>query len=198
MHVKEEINNTLVIEKSKFICFIKPIFNEDEYKEYLKSIKKKYYDSTHVCSALICGNIKRSSDDGEPSGTAGIPILNVLEKNNLDNTCALVIRYFGGIKLGTGGLARAYSNSVIEALNKASIVEDVKYPKYKIELPYDVSNKLDNFFLNNTLYLNKEYDETVTIEYVLKDNVSNDKVIEISKGKLPILVGEEIIEKVIK
>ena len=81
MHIKEEISNTIVIEKSKFICYLKPVFSEDEYKEYLKEIKKKHYDATHVCTGLVLKNIKRSNDDGEPSGTAGMPILNVLEKN---------------------------------------------------------------------------------------------------------------------
>ena len=198
MHIKSECYSTLTIEKSRFIAYLKPIFNEEEYKEYLKQIKKKHYDSTHVCSALICGNIKRSNDDGEPSGTAGAPILNVLEKNNLNNTCALVVRYFGGIKLGAGGLIRAYSNAVVEALKKAIIVEDIKYPKYQIKLSYDIANKLDNFFLKNTLFLNKEYDEEVTITYVLKNEKDNDKVIEISKGLKPLLIGEELIEKVIK
>lgn len=198
MHIKSECYSTLTIEKSRFIAYLKPIFNEEEYKEYLKQIKKKHYDSTHVCSALICGNIKRSNDDGEPSGTAGAPILNVLEKNNLNNTCALVVRYFGGIKLGAGGLIRAYSNAVVETLKKAIIVEDIKYPKYQIKLSYDIANKLDNFFLKNTLFLNKEYDEEVTITYVLKNEKDNDKVIEISKGLKPLLIGEELIEKVIK
>ena len=198
MHIKSECYSTLTIEKSRFIAYLKPIFNEEEYKEYLKQIKKKHYDSTHVCSALICDNIKRSNDDGEPSGTAGAPILNVLEKNNLNNTCALVVRYFGGIKLGAGGLIRAYSNAVVEALKKAIIVEDIKYPKYQIKLSYDIANKLDNFFLKNTLFLNKEYDEEVTITYVLKNEKDNDKVIEISKGLKPLLIGEELIEKVIK
>ena len=198
MHIKSECYSTLTIEKSRFIAYLKPIFNEEEYKEYLKQIKKKHYDSTHVCSALICDNIKRSNDDGEPSGTAGVPILNVLEKNNLNNTCALVVRYFGGIKLGAGGLIRAYSNAVVETLKKAIIVEDIKYPKYQIKLSYDIANKLDNFFLKNTLFLNKEYDEEVTITYVLKNEKDNDKVIEISKGLKPLLIGEELIEKVIK
>ena len=198
MHIKSECYSTLTIEKSRFIAYLKPIFNEEEYKEYLKQIKKKHYDSTHVCSALICDNIKRSNDDGEPSETAGVPILNVLEKNNLNNTCALVVRYFGGIKLGAGGLIRAYSNAVVETLKKAIIVEDIKYPKYQIKLSYDIANKLDNFFLKNTLFLNKEYDEEVTITYVLKNEKDNDKVIEISKGLKPLLIGEELIEKVIK
>ena len=198
MHIKEEISNTIVIEKSKFICYLKPAFSENEYKEYLKEIKKKHYDATHVCTGLILKNIKRSNDDGEPSGTAGMPILNVLEKNKLENTCALVVRYFGGIKLGAGGLIRAYSNATVEALNKAIIVEDVSYPKYQIKVSYEIANKLDNFLNKNTTYLNKEYGEQVVINYCLNESVDNSKIIEITKGIEPALIGEEIVEKVIK
>lgn len=198
MYVKDEATNTLVIEKSRFITYVKHITSEEEYKQYLKEIKKKHYDATHVCSALICGNIKRSNDDGEPSGTAGMPILNVLDKQNLDYTCALVVRYFGGIKLGAGGLIRAYSNATSLALEKATIVEDIKYPKYMIELSYELANKVDNFLMKNTLYLQKEYSEKVTIYYCLIPQASNDKIIELTKGINPALCGEEIIQKVIK
>ena len=198
MYVKDETSNTFVIEKSRFITYVKHITSEEDYKQYLKEIKKKHYDATHVCSALICGNIKRSNDDGEPSGTAGMPILNVLDKQNLDYTCALVVRYFGGIKLGAGGLIRAYSNATSLALEKAIIVEDIKYPKYKIELSYELANKVDNFLIKNTLYLQKEYSEKVTIYYCLIPQASNDKIIELTKGINPALCGEEIIQKVIK
>ncbi len=198
MYVKDETSNTFVIEKSRFITYVKHITSEEDYKQYLKEIKKKHYDATHVCSALICGNIKRSNDDGEPSGTAGMPILNVLDKQNLDYTCALVVRYFGGIKLGAGGLIRAYSNATSLALEKAIIVEDIKYPKYKIELSYELANKVDNFLIKNTLYLQKEYSEKVTIYYCLIPQASNDKIIELTKGINPTLCGEEIIQKVIK
>ncbi len=198
MYVKEETVNTYIIEKSRFIAYIKHINNEEEYKTYLKEIKKKHYDATHVCSALMCDNIKRSNDDGEPSGTAGMPILNVLDKQKLNNTCALVVRYFGGIKLGAGGLIRAYSNATSLALEKATIVEDVKYPKYKLELSYELANKVDNYLSKNTLYIKKEYNENVTIYYCLNPQATNDKIVELTKGINPILCGEEIIQKVIK
>ncbi len=198
MYIKQEVSNTIIIEKSRFITYLKPIFSLEEYKDYLKEIRKRHYDATHVCSAVICANTKRSSDDGEPAGSAGVPILNVLEKNNLNNTCCLVVRYFGGVKLGVGGLLRAYSSSCIEAINKATIVEDYSYPKYEIILSYDIANKLDNLLLNNTYYLNKEYDEKVKIEFVLKQEEIIDKIIEITKGIKPTQVGNEIIQKVIK
>ena len=198
MYIKQEVSNTIIIEKSRFIAYLKPIFSEEEYKEYLKELRKKYHDATHICSALICGNIKRSSDDKEPSGTAGIPILNVLEKANLDNTCCMVVRYFGGIKLGAGGLLRAYSSAASEALKNATIVEDVKYPKYQIELNYDLANKLESSLLKNVYKLEKEYDEKVKLTFVLKEEKTLEKIQELTKGIKPSLVGEEIIQKVIK
>lgn len=198
MYIKDEVSSTLIIEKSRFIAYIKPVFNEDEYKEYLKEIRKKYYDASHVVSAFISNNIKRSSDDGEPSGTGGIPVLNILEKNNLNNTCCFVVRYFGGIKLGVGGLSRAYSNAALEALKKAIIVEDYIYPKYELISDYEVANKLDNLLINNTYLLNKDYDVNVKITFVLKNENILDKIKEITKGKSPTLIGEEVIQKVIK
>lgn len=198
MYIKDEVSSTLIVEKSRFIAYIKPVFSEDEYKEYLKEIRKKYYDASHVVSAFISNSIKRSSDDGEPSGTGGIPVLNILEKNNLNNTCCLVVRYFGGIKLGVGGLSRAYSNATLEALKKAIIVEDYIYPKYELISDYEVANKLDNLLINNTYLLNKDYDVNVKITFVLKNENILDKIKEITKGKSPTLIGEEVIQKVIK
>ncbi|MBR2577313.1 MAG: YigZ family protein [Erysipelotrichaceae bacterium] len=198
MYIKEEIIARQTIEKSRFIAYLKSVFSEDEYREYLKDIRKRHYDATHVCSAMICGNIKRSSDDGEPSGTAGIPILNVLEKKGLDNTCCLVVRYFGGIKLGAGGLVRAYGGTCQEAVKQAVIVEDIIYPRYQLKVPYDTANKLDGLLSRNTLLYEKEYDEEVTLTFVLKDESVIGKIEELTRGQKPVSAGEEKIQKVIE
>ena len=198
MYVKDETTNIIIIEKSKFITYLKHINDEEAYKNYLKEIKKKYYDATHVCSALIIEGIRRSNDDGEPSGTAGAPILNSLIKNKINNTCAIVIRYFGGIKLGAGGLIRAYGNSVNEALKKATLVEDISYNKYQIILSYELANRIKPIILKNNLFLNIEYDDKVTFTYVPKEETINNKIIEITKGIIPICIGKQIIQKVIK
>ena len=198
MYIKEEINNTIVIEKSKFICYMKHVKTEEEFKDYLTQIKKKHYDANHVCTGLIINNIKRSSDDGEPSSTAGAPILNVLEKNNLNEMCALVVRYFGGIKLGTGGLIRAYSNAVSECLNKAILIEEVQYPKYELTLSYDLANKIEHYIKNNTILLDTKYDEKITFSFALDNKEKINTIIDYTKGIEPIYIGIELIEKVVK
>lgn len=198
MHVIKEYTNQIVINKSKFICYIVPCKNEEEYKEHLSLLKKKYYDSDHVCSAFIIGKQKRSSDDGEPSGTAGIPILNILEKNKMNNTGAFVVRYFGGIKLGTGGLNRAYSNSVIECLKKCELYETKELNRYKIKVPYNLSKELSNLLKNNALLIDEKYDESVNFEFAVENNTLIEKILSITKGIKPIYLGKELIDKIVK
>ena len=110
---------TIEIQKSKFICILFPLSSIEEVKVNLAEIKEEYKGATHYCYAYIYNQIKRFSDDGEPGGTAGMPILKVLENQELNHVLAIVVRYFGGIKLGAGGLVRAYTNSVVESLNQA-------------------------------------------------------------------------------
>ena len=142
--VKENIENEIIINKSRFITLLIKINNLDEIEKNLKEIKKKYKDATHYCYAYTIGNKEKCSDNGEPSGTAGIPILNVLKQNDLTNILCVVIRYFGGIKLGAGGLIRAYSTSASEALNKTNIVNLIKGYKIVIEFNYDNIKQIKN------------------------------------------------------
>ena len=198
MYLKEETVNTTIIEKSKFICYMKHLKTEQEFKDYLNNIKKKHYDATHACSGFISNNIKRSNDDGEPSGTAGAPILNVLEKNNLNEMCAIVVRYFGGIKLGAGGLIRAYSNAVSECINSGTLVQNIEYSKYEITVAYDVANKMEHFMRNNTILLDTKYDEYITFIFALDDTNKIETIKEYTKGIEPKYIGIENIEKVVK
>lgn len=127
------------IKKSRFICQIKRITTEEEGKAFITAIKKEHYKANHSCSAMIISDksqIKRSSDDGEPSGTAGIPILSVLEKQGLTNLVVVVTRYFGGIKLGTGGLIRAYSGVTAAAIKELGIVDVKKQAGLEVTLTY--------------------------------------------------------------
>ena len=123
MKTIEDSNYTIVINKSKFICELLYINNQDEIDSKLKDIKHKYKGATHYCYAYIYDNNKRFNDDGEPGGTAGMPILNVLENNNLNHVLCVVIRYFGGIKLGAGGLVRAYTKSASEVIKLVNLIE---------------------------------------------------------------------------
>ena len=198
MYFKEETNNTIIIEKSRFICYMKRIRSEDEYREYLAQIRKKHYDASHVCSAMVCDNIQRSSDDGEPSGTAGAPILNVLKKNDLNQMCALVVRYFGGIKLGAGGLIRAYGNAVSECIKKATIVEELRYPLYELHLSYENANKIEHYLRKNTILDEISYEEDVCFIFALDDERKIETIKEYTKGIRPTMIADKIIEKVVK
>ena len=115
--IRSDYRAETVIEKSRFICTLKKVSSEAEAQEFIKAVKKEFWDATHNCSAYIIDELaQRSSDDGEPSGTAGLPMLEVLRKNELSGVAAVVTRYFGGIKLGAGGLVRAYTGSVSKAV----------------------------------------------------------------------------------
>ena len=157
--IKENIENLLEIKNSKFISIIIRI-NDKNINSYLEDIKIKYPKATHYCYAYIYNNDKRSSDDGEPSGTAGMPILNVLEKENLNNVLVVVVRYFGGIKLGAGGLVRAYTKSVTEALKKADYIELMEGHKVLIEFNYSDEKQI-NYILGDSQVIDKSYNENI-------------------------------------
>lgn len=198
MYLKDEVISTITIEKSKFICYAKHLKTETEFKEYLTMIKKKHYDATHVCSGFISNNIKRSNDDGEPSGTAGAPILNVLEKSNLNEMCALVVRYFGGVKLGAGGLIRAYSNAVSEAISKGELVEDKIYPQYELKLNYETANKIERYIKNNTILVDTKYDTDITYIFALDDINKIETIKEYTKGIEPVYTCDKVIQTIVK
>lgn len=164
--IKKNVTNEIIINKSRFITKLIKISNETEIKEKLSYLKNEYKGATHYCYAYIIGNVKRFSDDGEPSGTAGMPILNVLENNDLTNILAVVIRYFGGIKLGAGGLVRAYTRSITECLNNTEIVSLTNGINFKIEFTYDNIKKFDNI-LKDSKITYKEYDNNVIYECCL-------------------------------
>lgn len=177
--VKENIKNEIIINKSRFITLLIKINNLDEIEKNLKEIKKKYKDATHYCYAYIIGNKEKCSDNGEPSGTAGMPILNVLKQNDLTNILCVVIRYFGGIKLGAGGLIRAYSTSASEALNKTNIVNLIKGYKIVIEFNYDNIKQIN--YLLKDIQIKKEYGNTITYTFNIKEDSLNKIENELSK-----------------
>ena len=159
--IQNPIVNTIMIQKSKFICKLIPIQNIPEIKKELDQTKLEFPDATHYCYAYICGTEIHVSDNGEPRGTAGMPILNVLQKQNLNYILAIVIRYFGGIKLGAGGLVRAYSNATIEALKNAVYITLVPGKLITCSFPYSDEKQME-YLLSNAQIILKEYQEQIT------------------------------------
>ena len=164
--IVKDFRQEIVIEKSHFICTLKKVQSEAEAQEFIKTIKKEFWDATHNCSAYIVDEMaQRSSDDGEPSGTAGLPMLEVLRKNKLTNTAAVVTRYFGGIKLGAGGLVRAYTNSVAEAVKATGIAQKVLVSKFSFMYDLNEVGKILNILYQQQLF------EIADVEYGLKAKV---------------------------
>ena len=153
--------------------------NENNINNILNEIKKEYPDATHYCYAYIINNIKKSSDDGEPSGTAGIPILKVLEANNLTNTMCIVVRYFGGIKLGANGLIRAYTKSVSNAIKEISLKELINGINIDITFEYNQVKEID-YLLKDIKINNKIFDSRITynidIEESFLDIIKNNNI----------------------
>ncbi|RBQ22949.1 hypothetical protein ALNOE001_13420 [Candidatus Methanobinarius endosymbioticus] len=179
--IAEPYQVELEIKKSQFICRIFPAKNSKEAKDIISNISKKYKDATHNCYTYIVSDGESYDDDGEPSGTAGKPMLNILKKNELNNIVAIVTRYFGGIKLGAGGLIRAYGKSVIEAINSGNIVEMKNYNIYEISTDYPnikfIENEIRNYNLN---ILDKQFETKVYYKIAILDkkniNPFKDKI----------------------
>jgi uncharacterized YigZ family protein len=166
--IAEDVQAEIVEKKSKFIANIFYVQSVDEAEEKIKEIKKKYYDARHNCFAFSIytenGNIDRFSDDGEPSGTAGAPMLNILKSQNLSNILVVVTRYFGGILLGTGGLVRAYSEATIRGLEKSEIIEKDFGLIAKFCVLYEDLEKIKYYFKQeNVKIIDFKYDESVEI-----------------------------------
>lgn len=170
LKIKNNVTNTIVIDKSKFITTLFRVETVEEIQEILASTRKKYYDATHNCYAYIIndGNNQKCSDDGEPSKTAGSPMLDSLKKNNLTDILAITTRYFGGIKLGAGGLIRAYSSSVSETIKIASLIETKTLAIYSVEIDYSTYNRLTDF-LSKYLIKNTDYASNITVSVALFD-----------------------------
>lgn len=189
--IKEDRQVQEEIKKSRFICHAKRVYSEAEARDFITAIKKEHYKATHNCSAFIVGErseIKRTSDDGEPSGTAGVPMLGVLENHNLTNVCVVVTRYFGGIKLGAGGLIRAYAGSVALAVKEIGIIEIKEQAGIAIQMSYAQYQEYSNFLREHKLTeIETNFtDQINTIIYVDKEEKENIKsaLVEFFNGKV--------------
>ena len=201
--IKNEISSELTEKKSRFIANIFYVETKDEAEEKIKEIKKKYHDARHNCSAyrILDGQniIEKSSDDGEPSGTAGAPMLNILQKNDLVNIVVIVTRYFGGILLGTGGLVRAYSDVTIDAIEKAKKTEICIGKEYEVKVDYDNLESLKYYCKINNINVTKiEYFEKTICNLEIQEEYINKFIEDIEKRTLNILEYKEIKEKYIQ
>lgn len=181
------------IKKSRFICHAKRVYSEEEARDFIAAIKKEHYKATHNCSAFIVGaksEIKRTSDDGEPSGTAGVPMLGVLENHQLTNVCFVVTRYFGGIKLGAGGLIRAYAGSVALAIKEIGLIEIKEQAGLRLKMSYSQYQNFDNFLkAEDLIEFDTEFTDLVaTTIYIDKQEKEplEQKLVEFFNGKIQI------------
>lgn len=181
------------IKKSRFICHAKRVYSEEEARDFIAAIKKEHYKATHNCSAFIVGEkseIKRTSDDGEPSGTAGVPMLGVMENHQVTNVCFVVTRYFGGIKLGAGGLIRAYAGSVALAIKEIGLIEIKEQVGLRLKMSYSQYQNFDNFLkAEDLIEFDTEFTDLVaTTIYIDKQEKEplEQKLIEFFNGKIQI------------
>lgn len=182
--ISSDVYAEITVKKSKFIASVFPVETKEEAEEKIKEISKKYYDAKHNCYAYVVENFEKCSDDGEPSKTAGAPMLDIIKKRNLKNVLVVVTRYFGGILLGTGGLVRSYMEVTNNAIDKAEIVNKVKGLRYKIKVEYD--SQKDVIYWCKKLNINiknTNYDNYVELEleseYQSKEKLLNNiKIVE--------------------
>lgn len=174
--IKDNVLNEINIKNSRFICVLKYVENIDDINKAINDARNLYKDASHIVYAWKISNMQKYSDDGEPGGTAGAPVMEVLLKNDIINVLAIVVRYFGGIKLGAGGLIRAYSKSVREALLLTTLNDYVSYNYYELKTDYD-NLKLLNILTNRLCIIEKLFENDIT--YKIKIDKTKDNIKEI-------------------
>lgn len=196
--VKSEGSDEQIIQKSRFIGYVKRVVSEEEAQEFIRKIKKKHADATHNCSAYLIGEhdqIQKANDDGEPSGTAGVPILEVLKKRELKDTVVVVTRYFGGIKLGAGGLIRAYSSTTSLALNATGIVERKRMKSFFVKVDYTLLGRLENEIRQSDYLLEKvDYLDKVTFHVRVlngEEDAFQSWIVDLTSDSAEITEGED-------
>ncbi|SMB96375.1 uncharacterized protein, YigZ family [Desulfonispora thiosulfatigenes DSM 11270] len=197
--IKEKTEIEIIIKKSKFIGFLIPVDSEDNAVKALEEIRKNHKDANHNCFAIKLGpggEFQKCSDDGEPQGTAGKPILEILNKENITNVLAVVTRYFGGVKLGTGGLIRAYSQTVKEALKASEIIISEIYWEAKLSVDYKDLESIKNALLNDDIIIKEiNYMENVILNILIPvefKEMTHNKIVDITCGKNEIIFIKKI------
>lgn len=194
--------NETEVRKSRFICHLFRVTSEQEARDHIEAVRKQHWSANHNCSAWIIGEKQanqRSSDDGEPSGTAGMPMLEVLRRREITDTLAVVTRYFGGIMLGAGGLIRAYGGAVSDALDAIGIVERLPLSVVQVVADYEAAGRLENAIRAKELNLvDVGYDTEVTFELVMPPADVTDFstwLQELTNGAISAtIVGERFVE----
>lgn len=182
--IKKEISNELIVKGSKFICVLYHIEDVDDVDNHLDYLRKKYKDATHICYAYRLENNEKFSDDGEPSGTAGFPMMSLLKKKDINNTLAVVIRYFGGTKLGAGGLIRTYQKSISETLINAELVQMNLFNYYDLVASYDDLKLLNSLTIDYDI-IGKAFNRNIIYKIKVEQNKDDvEKVFQTTNIKV--------------
>lgn len=199
--VEKEASDEFIERKSKFIGYVKPVSTQKEATDFISKIKTKHWDAAHNVSAYVLkeNNIRRCSDDGEPSGTAGVPVLDVLLKSNAVNVCVVVTRYFGGVLLGAGGLVRAYSHASKIALDAGNVITMAPCSIFNVSVSYGFYDKLCNLLKDfNCNVSDTAFSENVSVVFSIKSEIEDlfcEKLFDMSKGMYCALkTGEKYVK----
>lgn len=191
------------IKKSRFICHLKRIRTEEEAREFIMKIKKEHWKANHNCSAYTLGDrqeIQRTSDDGEPSGTAGVPMLEIFKKREVTNVCAVVTRYFGGIKLGAGGLIRAYAGAVNHGVSAVGLVKFIEQEQVILQLEYGLYDNLQRFLSEKNIeIMESEFLSDITVKLFIDLNEIDSFLVDLLErfnGKIVVEKGERQLVEV--
>lgn len=200
------VERELIIKKSRFSAVVAPVGSVDEADALIARIRKQYWDARHNCTAMVTGLLgdqARSSDDGEPSGTAGVPMLEVLRRRDLTDVVTVVTRYFGGVKLGAGGLVRAYSSAVSEALDLAALVRRQSLTRITMEVAHADAGRFDNLLRDWVLHHGAtlgepRYGALATLEAWVPahelDRLADDIAAASAGAVVPVIGGERIVD----
>lgn len=201
--IKTDYSSETVIKKSRFIASLKRITSEEEALDFIAQTKKLHNKANHNCFAFMLGDqdqIQRASDDGEPSGTAGVPILEVLKRNQIHDVCVVVTRYFGGIKLGAGGLIRAYAGSAANGIDGVGLVERLLMQNVKLTIEYPQLDSLTYWLTQNNYPTPQiEYSDVVTLTLPVKvsDYATFTKAVtEVLSGKVTLIDGGQSFQEI--
>lgn len=194
----DSIETLYEIQKSKFITHLRHVDSEAEARAFIQAMKKKYFDARHNCSAYVLGenaDKQKSNDDGEPGGTGGNPILEVIKKNDLTNVVVVVTRYFGGIKLGAGGLIRAYSHAAVLGIEAATILAMTPFIKLAASVSYDLLATVEHWMRQNEIRsLEADYAENVILHLLIEPAQLESveaALTDLTAGRISLTAGDE-------